>query len=353
MAVPALPGGLSRRDFLRAAAVGGGAVALVDVAGIVLRAGAGAQPSTSPLDVPGTVHGVAFGQDRAVAVGSLDDRSPASWVRHGSGAWQGIDATAFRGGALADVASVAGGFVAVGSAGRNLTSTPLTTGEPAATESESAPATDPVMLPTAWWSDDGTTWNPVALGSAAGHLAAVTARGDEAVAVGCVFTGDATEGTRPLVARSSGGHAWAVVQPTGLGELAEGALVAAALHDDRWYAAAATVTGSDVWSSPNGTMWQTVPFRVGEPATLAALVPSDVGLVAIGATLPDAQPRVWRSDSRVEAWTRVELPAALASATSTDQPLLIRGAVSGGASEAVTFVGERQGRTVVLEGEVH
>lgn len=270
---------IDRRDFLRLAAAGAGALALTGWPTAV--AGAGGSALQGP-GLEGTVAGLAVTRAGAVAVGEDPAGRAAVWTVDATGAWRSSAAppAAAR---LADVTAVPDGFVAVGSiAGR-----------------------------AAWWrSGDGSSWTAGPELPQVGELRSVAASRGGVLAAGALSDGETTESAAPLllILERSGG--WGELSTAGIGELPHGGLTAVARHAGRWVVAGLTVAGSSFWTS-GADGWTRRPDGATEPVAWSSLLTVGREIVALGTAASDGRVHVARSLD-AGSWRLGDVPGVLA-----------------------------------------
>lgn len=266
---------LSRRRFLRNAAIAAGSVAALQVGGAGLARTAAAEAGADTLPADGVVTAVARSDDRIVAVGHDEQGVARVWHRNDSGEWVGSAPAGDVANATAlGIAATGSGFVIVGSR-----------------EAETEGGT--LLTPAAWTSSDGLRWTAAETPDAPGVALDVAASGDGLVAVGSALDGETTEGIAPFVMASPDGESWEEVEASGLPSTPEGGLQGIAHRDGAWYALSLDIESAALWTSADGSSWsEHTAFPTGEAP--AALADSPQGLLAVGATVPDAQPRMWR-----------------------------------------------------------
>jgi hypothetical protein len=343
--VHAVSAPLSRRAFLRNAAIATASVAALQAAGPGMTGLAAASPAARRGTLPqgGAITGVVSTTDRTLAVGHEEGGRVQTWTRGADGEWTVATPSGdFDGATVLGLAAVGSGYAMIGyRETRQLVETAV--GE----EGEELPVIDRQLAPAAWFSADGTSWETADTPATAAVALDVAASPDGLLAVGATLDGETLEGFDPFLMRSGdGGRTWRRVDAQGLPATPEGGLQGVTHTRGTWYALSADFDGAAVWTSADGTSWsEHASFPAGEVP--AALTDAPGGVVAVGATIPELEPRIWRiAGGQVRAQ---RVPDALSDG---DRPAVVRDVAEADGNGTLLLVGERAGQALATDTEL-
>jgi hypothetical protein len=338
---PADQAELSRREFLRRAAMATMATAVAS--GAYVLEGHGAPAATletiPPLDVHEAVAGIAATRSRLVAVGGVSMETaarPAVWIyRFGDHSWLRTPASGLPAGtALSAITTLGSAFLAAGHVQRvNRT-------HPVIDDQTGRRTAFPVFeyVPAVFRSPNGRTWTQVVSGVPAarwGSFAAITTGADGALAVGSRFLEPGvTEGYGLIAMASRDGRSWDEAALSGVAPPVHGGVTLLARVGARTLLGINALRTTALYES-SGRRWRAVPVPSPD-VTYVAASGTEAAFLLAGVDA-SAEPRFWQRTA--DGWReRPDLSASLRGAWVADFESVDGSFVAAGSRQGHGFV---------------